>query len=566
MLPSPGVAPGFASVRTFGLNNGFGRFIAALQNNPMTRSPLLQHLQRVLVGLPAGGSADIAPDPGRRSFMAQGTALGGAMLAGSASLPGLAAEAATGARVAIVGGGLAGLTAGYALRKAGIEATLFEAADRLGGRCFSERQAFAEGQVAERGGEFIDTPHTAIIALARELGLELDDVIAAEGTANHSITWLDGAEYSDADATRDFQPVYPVVQAQARALGDHYGHAGSNKTAKQLDAMSVADWIDRHVPGGRRSKLGRVLDNAYVEEYAVETERLSAITLVTTLKESPKDDFGAYTGSDQHYHVRGGNDQIVARLAAAQQAGIVMGAKLTALERLAGGRYRVTTDTNGAATAEDFDRVILALPFTLLREVDLSGAGFRPLKLRAIRELPMGRSSKLQLQFSERLWRDRECNGMATVEGSFHSSWEVTRAQPGKAGVLNFWSGGDVAAAVGSLQDQDAAGAALRDIEPLWRGMTARWNGRVIVNVWDRNPWSRGSYAYYPPGYMTSIYGIEPEPEGNCFFAGEHTSMQWQGFLNGAVESGLRAAAEVVHSLAPARTPGTKKSRAKRLA
>lgn len=530
----------------------------------MARSPLLQHLQRVLVRFPAGAPSGVAPDPGRRSFMAQGTALGGAVLAGSALLPGLAAGVATGARVAIVGGGLAGLAAGYALRKAGIETTLFEAADRLGGRCFSERKAFAEGQVAERGGEFIDTPHTAIIALAKELGLELDDVLAAEGTANHSINWLDGAEYTDAEATRDFQPVYPVVQAQARALGDHYGYAASNKAAKQLDAMSIADWIEKHVPGGLRSKLGRLLNNAYAEEYAVETDRLSAITLVSTLKESPRDDFGAYTASDQRYHVRGGNDQIVARLAAAQQGSIAMGAKLTALERLGGGRYRVTTDTDGTASSADFDRVILALPFTLLREVDLSGAGFRPLKLRAIRELPMGRSSKLQLQFSERLWRDHECNGMVTVEGSFHSSWEVSRAQPGKAGVLNFWSGGNVAAAVGSLQDQDAAGAALRDIEPLWRGMTARWNGRVIVNVWDRSPWSRGSYAYYPPGYMTSIYGIEPEPEGNCFFAGEHTSMQWQGFLNGAVESGLRAAAEVVQSLAPVRTPGTKKPKAKR--
>lgn len=528
----------------------------------MSRSPLLQHLQRAFGRLHQCPSADAAPDQARRVFMAQGTALGGAVLAGSSPLTGFADEttvAAKAARVAIVGGGLAGLSAAHALRKAGIEASLYEASDRLGGRCFSERKAFAEGQIAERGGEFIDTRHTAIIELVKELGLALDDVIAAEGEADHSITWLDGAEYTEAEATRDFQPVHAVVQAQAKALGDHYGYAGSNKTAKQLDAMSIAGWIDKHVPGGRRSKLGRMLDNAYLEEFAVETDRLSAINLVASLKESPRDQFEAYADSDQRYHVRGGNDLIVDRLANDIRAGITTGARLTALERIGGGRYRLTTDNGGAPASDEFDRVILALPFSLLREVDLSRAGFRPLKLRAIRELPMGRSSKLQLQFSERLWRDRDCNGEVRVEGSFHSTWEVSRAQPGKAGVLNFWSGGNVAAAVGSTQDQEAAGAVLRDLEPIWRGMTARWNGRVIVNVWDRNPWSRGSYAYYPPGYMTTIFGIEPEPEGNCFFAGEHTSLEWQGFLNGAVESGLRAAAEVVRSLAPGKAPGTGK-------
>ncbi len=529
----------------------------------MSRSPLLQHLQRAIGRLHQCPSTNAAPDQARRLFMAQGTVLGGAVLAGSSPLPGFADETtapAKAARVAIVGGGLAGLSAAHALRKAGIEATLYEASDRLGGRCFSERKAFAEGQVAERGGEFIDTPHTAIIGLVKELGLDLDDVLAAEGTADHSITWLDGAEYTEADATRDFQPVYPLVQAQAKALGDHYGYAGSNKTAKQLDAMSIAGWIDRHVAGGRRSKLGRVLDNAYVEEFAVATDRLSAISLVISLKESPRDHFGTYVGSDQRYHVRGGNDLIVSRLADDLRASIATGTRLTALERIGGGRYRLMiTDHDGTPASAEFDRVILALPFSLLREVDLSRAGFRALKLRAIRELPMGRSSKLQLQFSERLWRDLGCNGEVRVEGSFHSTWEVSRAQPGKAGVLNFWSGGEVAAAVGSTQDQEAAGAVLRDLEAVWRGMTARWNGRMIVDVWDRNPWSRGSYAYYPPGYMTTILGIEPEPEGNCFFAGEHTSLEWQGFLNGAVESGLRAAAEVVRSLSPGKAPGARK-------
>ena len=67
-------------------------------------------------------------------------------------------------------------------------------------------------------------------------------------------------------------------------------------------------------------------------------------------------------------------------------------------------------------------------------------------------------------------------------------------------------------------------------------------------DAWKDNPWSLGSYTYYPPGYQTTVVGIEAEPEGNCFFAGEHTALQ-NGFLNSGVESGMRAAKQMIASL-----------------
>ncbi|MFN8752150.1 MAG: flavin monoamine oxidase family protein, partial [Betaproteobacteria bacterium] len=344
------------------------------------------------------------------------------------------------------------------------------------------------------------------------------------------------------------------VQRQARALGEDYGYRGASKAARALDGISVAQWIDRHVPGGRASRLGRALDNAYTEEFAADTTWISAVSIVATLAVSEADRFEPYAGSDQRYHVRGGNDHMVARLVAELGSPVTTGTRLMGLERIGGARLRLTLRDAGGERAEAFDRVILALPFSTLQDLNLSRAGFRPLKLRAIRELPMGASTKLQLQFRHRFWNARGNNGVVVMDAApFHSTWEPTRAQPGEAGILNFWSGGSLAFAAGTGPARSLAPRAADALAQALPGATEAWNGRAIRDAWSDNPWSRGSYAYYPVGYATSVLGIEPEPEGHCHFAGEHTSLQWQGFLNGAVESGLRAAREVLRAVAPRR-------------
>ncbi len=344
--------------------------------------------------------------------------------------------------------------------------------------------------------------------------------------------------------------MHRVVQQQAKALGDTYGYRGSNKAGRALDRISVAQWIDRHVPGGRASRLGRTLENAYTEEFAVEITQISAVSIVTTLAVSEADEFEPYAGSDQRFHVRGGNDRIVQRLAGDLGARIRTGTRLMALQRLGDGRLLLGLRDGEGDRAERFDRVILALPFATLQDLDLSKAGFRPLKLRAIRELPMGASTKLQLQFRSRFWNALGNNGIVVMDGAhFHSTWEPTRGQPGEAGILNFWSGGSLARAAGTGAKEVLAGLAADELGRALPGAREAWNGRVIRDAWSANPWSRGSYAYLPVGYATTVLGIEPEPEGRCHFAGEHTSLLWQGFLNGAVESGLRAAGEVIRAV-----------------
>ena len=265
-------------------------------------------------------------------------------------------------KIAIVGAGLAGLTAAYQLNKAGYAPRIYEASNRLGGRCYSARDTFADGQVAEHGGEFFDAGHTEIIALAKELGLTLDDVLAATPKDTHPIYLSAGKPYTLAQATKDWQPLYPMLQAQAKAIGEpNWRHA--TPAARKFDAMSITDWIDAHVPGGAAGQLGELIATAFAEENAANSEEQSALNVIGTLAEDPRDNFNLYyTDSDQRFHTRGGNDQIPTRLGENLAANIHTGARLTAIRRMPNGKMRLTFD---GAPEETFDRVIIAIPFAV---------------------------------------------------------------------------------------------------------------------------------------------------------------------------------------------------------
>ncbi len=516
--------------------------------NPTPRASLLRRFRsafgRSLAGehapparvRPAGRPVDL----GRRQVLGGGTAL--ALMAGAEA--GAVQRSAGGSRVAVVGGGLAGLTAAYELSRAGIDAEVFEASARLGGRCHSDRETFADGQVVERGGELMDTEHRHIRQLARRLGLTLDDVREAEQEGTDDWVLFDGARYSTAEAVRDFRPVYPVVMRQARAIGDPT-YRRASPLARELDALSVTQWVDRHVPGGAGSRLGRYIRGALEENYAIEADDLSALIVVAMLATSTRTELDAYGGSDQRYHVREGNDAIATRLAAALRRPVRLESPLEALVLRKDGRCEVTVGGAAGAVTEVFDRVILALPFSNLRQVDIGRAGFRERKLRAIRELPMGAASKLQLQFDGRPWLGLGSTGYVMLD-AVRSTWDASRAHAGAAGVLTVWTSGRRAEAVAAGSDTDEARRALAEVEPVLPGITRAWNGRVRRTVWGRASSPGGAYAYYPPGYMTSLFGIEWEREGPVHFAGEHTSREAQGFLEGAVESGRRAAREVL--------------------
>jgi monoamine oxidase len=350
--------------------------------------------------------------------------------------------------------------------------------------------------------------------------------------------------------TDDLKKVWQKLHSDVSAasyptLFDNYTQRGY-----ELDHMSIVDWINESVPGGIASRLGQLLDVAYNIEYGAESSEQSSLNLLYLLGYVGAGQFRICGKSDEKYHVRGGNDQVPTRLGAALDGQITSGSELVAVKRTASGGYTLTFRQGSRSTTVSADKVVFALPFSIMRRsVDLAQAGFSALKLQAIAEQGMGTNSKLHVQFTRRHWNDLGSTGETYSDRGYQSTWEVSRSQPGKSGILVDYTGGTIGASFGSGTPTSRAQQFLAQIEPVLPGLSQYWNGKATVDFWTAYPWTRGSYSYWKVGQYTGFSGIEGRQEGNAHFCGEHTSIDFQGYLNGAVETGERAAGEVIDDL-----------------
>ena len=519
----------------------------------MARTPLARRLGEaasvVSEAAASGASVDEVLEGREEGLRRRELLAGGAGLTAAAVLSGplSRALAASAPRIVVVGGGLAGLTCAYRLKQAGYRADLHESSDRLGGRCWTLRGAFAEGQIAEHGGELIDQNHTEIRQLAQQLGLNLDNLHSAEVNGTEPFHYFDGRPYSFTQATEDLKQIWQQIHSDVSAASYPTLYTQSTQRGRELDAMSIADWIQTYVPGGASSKLGQLLDVAYNIEYGAETNVQSSLNMLYLLGFSGQGQLRIFGASNEKYHVRGGNDQIPTRLAEALQGQITRESELVAIARNSDGSYRLGFRSgSGASSTVTADRVVLALPFSILRDVDYSKAGFSKVKKTSIEQLGMGTNSKLHVQFDKRHWNSLGNQGETYADTGYQNTWEVTRAQPGTAGILVDYTGGKIGASFGSGTPAERAARFLSQIEPVLPGITPHWNGRATVDYWTGYPWTKGSYSYWKVGQYTKFSGAEAEEQNGCHFAGEHTSTDFQGYLNGAVESGERAAGEIL--------------------
>jgi monoamine oxidase len=524
----------------------------------MAHTPLIRSLRQLVVHAreSAESGRDVghvlekntAPTYSRRQFVER-AGLAAAALVGAPLLR-AAKPSGSSARVVVVGAGLAGLTCAYRLKQAGVDATIYEANTRLGGRCWTRRGDFLNGQIAEHGGELIDQGHASIRHLAQELRLPLDNLLAAEPNGSEPFFYFDGARYSYREATTDLKSIWQKLHRDLSEASYPTLYNQSTPRGRQLDQMSIIDWINESVPGGRQSRLGQLLDVGYNIEYGAECETQSALNLLYLLGYNSPGQFNLFGASNEKYHVRGGNDRIVTSLASVLGSQIVTDTALIAARRTAGGAYVLTFQSGQSTSDVTADKVVFALPFSILRTaVDLTNAGFSDLKMTAIDELSMGSNSKLNLQFSSRRWASLGGSGDSFADTGYQASWDVTRAQPGPSGILVGYSGGTHANTLGQGMPATQAAQFLSQIEPVFPGISAQYNGRATVDFWPGNAYTRGSYAYWKVGQYTRFAGIEGVQEGNAHFCGEHTSIDSQGYLNGAVETGERVASEVTADL-----------------
>jgi monoamine oxidase len=223
---------------------------------------------------------------------------------------------------------------------------------------------------------------------------------------------------------------------------------------------------------------------------------------------------------------------------------------LEAVGQASDGRLSLSVRRGGRSSEVRAPYAVLAVPFTLLRDVRFD-VDLPPAKRQAIAELGYGTNAKLMVGFSDRVWRLRHnTNGSLMTDLPLQTTWETSRHQNGRSGVLTNFTGARHGLELGQGTAAEQAAALVRDLEAVWPGISAARAGQKEARFhWPSHPWTRGSYASYRVGQWTTICGAEGEAVGRLHFAGEHCSLSAQGFMEGGCETGEAAAAAILQQM-----------------
>lgn len=466
--------------------------------------------------------------PGRREFLRQ-SALAGVALA----LP-LQSCVDQKKSIAIIGAGIAGLTTAYTLKKNQISATLYEAQGRAGGRILTIPDAVVDGAYVDFGAEYIDSTHTDLLSLSKELNVEITDL--QQDKLESHYYFFQGRKITEDELVKELQPFVPQLTKDIDSIPDEL-HYSKGDEYRRLDNLSVTEYLKEI---GVKGWLYDFFDTVITSEYGMEASEQSAINLIYVLALPVKigSPYHALGLEHEVFKFKGGSQQLITKLEEQVKEQIQTGWRLIKLYKNKHD-YSLTFECNGKTETIQSDIVVLTLPFTVLRQVELNFE-FPARKKKCIAELGFGIAAKTAMGFKKRIWREQGYQGYTYSDINRTTIWDSSQGVETTQGSLSFVTGGKE-----SIDFQNLDYAAIKErwlggAEKFFPGLAGQYNGRIAKFCWAANPFSKGSYASYTKGQASEFAGVEFEPFENIFFAGEHCSVFHQGFMNGAAETAIR--------------------------
>lgn len=439
--------------------------------------------------------------------------------------------------VLVVGAGLAGLVATRELRRAGLEAVALEAQDRVGGRTLNHR--FEDGTVVEVGGQWVGPTQDRLIALAAELGI---DTYPSWDEGEH-LLHREGGLTRYVGETFGLPPATLVDLGIAQLRIDRLAASVPLEApwtapgADRLDSETAEAWIRRNV----RTALGRDFLRVIVAAvFAADAEDISMLHFLFYLHSGQNlDTLTKTTGGAQDSRFAGGSQEVSLRLAA--ELGEAVRTSCPVRELTTRGDRVVAAGEWGSVEA---DRAVIAVAPAVIGRIDFDPplSGMRA-QLHA--KLPPGYVIKCMARYQRPFWRDDGLSGQA---GSAVHPLAITfdnSPADGSCGVLlGFLEGGHARRAARLAPD------ARRELViggfATYFGAGAREPLEYVEQDWAGEEWIRGGYgAHFAPGTWTDYGHLLREPEGRIHWAGAETSPIWNGYMDGAVRSGERVAAEI---------------------
>ena len=329
-----------------------------------------------------------------------------------------------------------------------------------------------------------------------------------------------------------------------RPLRPRFDEAETTRGYARLDHTSLAKFLDDVSPPETYPELHTILAETYKGEYGREVAEQSCLNFIYLIDAMTPDPFRVIGDSDERYHIHEGSAAVPLALAEAVGGDRVKLSQPVVAVRDAGGGYEVEFEDGSVESA---GHVVFAVPFTALRRINLDGlSGLTERKRQIINEMGMGTNVKLIGGFSARpWWDDLNTSGACTSDLSFETCWDSGIGQDTGA-VMTCFLGG-----VSGEQAEDAKAsfqARLADLDTVFPGTAAAFDGATASHHWPSHPWTEGSYSCYLPGQW-DFWGSEGRRQGNLHFCGEQTSLDFQGWMEGGAETGALVAAEILDDM-----------------
>jgi monoamine oxidase len=439
-------------------------------------------------------------------------------------------------RVVIVGGGLAGLSCAYELRKRGFDVVLLEGQGRAGGRVETLREGLDGGLTAETGGTRIPDTHDMALAYVREFGLPLEPF---KGGDFADVLHLRGKNYV---AGRGPEPDWPLqLTSDERRLG----RAGLSKRYLN-DPLELAKGSENSlsVPPPILN-LDHDTLQGYLEKQGLSRDAIELVTLggdpSLGAAQMLMVEFNQQV-TREFFHIRGGNDQLPGALARQLElAGAIRyGCRVTSVGQDDRGAWAVMEHAGDHETVRG-DYVVSALPFSVARNL-FADARLSAEKQRVIREQKYFPADKIFLQMQKQFWKAKGLSGFANTDLVSERFWELGPESPEERGLLLSYVIGERAEKLDAMDLQSRVQQTLADAESVFPGAREHFEA-ARVKSWAEDPWQRGALSRFGPGELHHI-PLNARREGRIFFAGEHTS-RWNGWMQGAIESAHRVVKEI---------------------